>query len=128
MNSDLKGHNISENLLEKYVHLNNVMKDVKTEMDKIKHVFHSYFNETAGPNTKAEVTIGEYFIQRQIRVSESYDEERTVQYLEKQNLSDCIKYVKQPDEDIREKPAESPGFKVFLMWLSFFSLFVCIVG
>ncbi len=88
---------ISEGLLEKYVYLNKIAKEAKDEMDKIKHVFHLYFDERSGPNTKGEVTIGEYLVQRQIRVSEGFDDEKAVEHLEQVNLSDCIQYVKKPD-------------------------------
>jgi hypothetical protein len=98
MSNKLRGNSISEGLLERYVYLNKVAKEAKEEMDKVKHVFHSYFDEQTGPNTKGEVTIGGYFIQRQIRVSEGYDDDKTVEHLEQLNLKDCIKYEKKPDE------------------------------
>lgn len=89
---------ISEKLLERYMYLTKVTKDAKEEMDKIKQVFHSFFDEQSGVQTKAEMTIGDYFIQRQVRTSESFDDVKTVDYLEKANLRDCIKHVKKPDE------------------------------
>ncbi len=88
---------VSEILLEKYVYLNRVAKEAKDEMDKIKRVFHLYFDETVGTNQKGEISIGGYIIQRQVRVSESFDDERTVSHLEQLNLADCIDYIKKPD-------------------------------
>ncbi|WP_456279130.1 hypothetical protein [Bacillus sp. AK128] len=98
MTNQIQEDRITEKLLERYVFLNNLTKDAKEEMDKIKQVFHAFFDEKSGVNAKAEVTIGDYFVQRQIRVSESFDDERTVDYLEKVNLKDCIQHVKKPDE------------------------------
>ncbi|MFZ3588814.1 hypothetical protein ACOI1C_05920 [Bacillus sp. DJP31] len=88
---------ISEGILEKYVYLNKIAKEAKEEMDKIKHVFHLYFDETSGPNAKGEVKVGDYFVQRQIRVSEGFDDEKTVEHLEQVNLAECIQYVKKAD-------------------------------
>jgi hypothetical protein len=98
MSDHLLKDSLSESLLVRYVELNNRAKEIKEEMDKIKHVFHLYFDEKNGPQTKGEVTIGDYFVQRNIRVSEAYDDEKAVQQLESLNLKDCIKYVKKPDE------------------------------
>jgi hypothetical protein len=98
MSNQVSENSISEKLLERYVLLSKLSKDAKEEMDKIKQVFHTYFDEHTGVNTKAEITIGNYFIQRQIRVSESFDDEKAVEHLEKINLKDCIQFVKKPDE------------------------------
>jgi hypothetical protein len=98
MSNQVSENSISEKMLERYVLLSKLSKDAKEEMDKIKQVFHAYFDEQSGSNTKAEITIGDYFIQRQIRVSESFDDEKTVEHLEQLNLKDCIQYVKRPDE------------------------------
>ncbi|WP_246941630.1 hypothetical protein [Bacillus pinisoli] len=98
MTEGIRESYLSEELLERYVLLIKQSKAAKEEMDKIKQVFHSYFDEQTGVNCKAEVTVGDYFIQRQIRISESYDEARTVQYLEEENLKECIQLVKRPDE------------------------------
>jgi hypothetical protein len=98
MSDNLLKDSLSENLLARYVELNNRSKEIKDEMDKIKHVFHLFFDEKNGPLSKAEVRIGDYFVQRQIRVIEGYDDEKAVEKLEALNLKDCIKYVKKPDE------------------------------
>lgn len=89
---------LSESLLARYVDLNNRAKEIKEEMDKIKHVFHVYFDEQSGPGEKAEIQIGDYFVQRQIRVTEGFDDEKAVSQLEALNLTDCIKYVKKADD------------------------------
>jgi hypothetical protein len=97
MSNYKKGNAITKKLLERYVHLNDITKEAKAEMDKIKHVFHSYFDEQTGPYNKGEMTLGGYHIQRQIRLSEGYDD-RAVERLEQLSLTDCIKYEKKPDE------------------------------
>ncbi|MFD1737233.1 hypothetical protein ACFSCX_11785 [Bacillus salitolerans] len=89
---------ISEEYVAKYVELNEQAKRIKEEMDKIKQVFHTYFDELCGMNEKGEFNIGDYFLQRQIRITNAFDEERLVEKLEALKLGDCIEYVKKPNE------------------------------
>ncbi|MBD8068018.1 hypothetical protein [Bacillus sp. PS06] len=95
--NEVKAYSITEKLLARYYHLNELEKDIEKEMKEIKKVFHLYFDEINGQNEKGEFILGDYKVQRQIRTSENYDEEKTVLRLEKKNLNDCIRVVKKPD-------------------------------
>jgi hypothetical protein len=97
---------ISEQVAARYVELNEKAKKIKEEMDKLKHVFHSYFDENCGPNEKGELSVGNYFIQRQIRASDSYDDAKLVDKLEKLQLGDCIILEKKPNEQKIEAAIE----------------------
>jgi hypothetical protein len=88
---------ISEKIVARYFHLSELEKEIEKEMKELKKVFHLYFDETIGTDQKAEFTLGDYKIQRQIRLSESYDDEKTVSRLEERNLQDCIQIIKKPD-------------------------------
>ncbi len=64
----------------------------------MKKVINVYFDETVGKQEKGESIVGDYKIQRQIRTSESYHDEKMVKKLEELNLVDCIRIIKQPDQ------------------------------
>ena len=66
-------------------------------MKELNQAFHSYFDEIVGENHKGELTIGQYKIQRQIRQSHRFNDEKTVLRLEELNLHDCIQVIKKPD-------------------------------
>ncbi|MFC4322832.1 hypothetical protein [Litchfieldia salsa] len=88
---------ISEKMVARYFHLSELEREIEKEMKELKKVFHLYFDETSGTNQKAEFTLGDYKLQRQIRLSENYDDEKTVTRLEERNLKDCIQIQKKPD-------------------------------
>lgn len=89
---------ITDEMLVKYYELNKKKKEIELEMNQLKDSFHDYFNKLAGPNTKAEITINGYKLQRQMRKIEKYDEEVTVKRLEELQMNDLVQVVKKPDD------------------------------
>ncbi|WNB90881.1 hypothetical protein [Bacillus sp. NEB1478] len=102
-------YTISEDLVIKYQTLNDRKKEIEKELDELKKVFHIYFDSMVGKNEKGEVTVNNYKLQRQIRKSEKFNDEKTVQKLEQLNMNDLIQLVKKPDED-KVKSALTLGF------------------
>jgi hypothetical protein len=89
---------ISEDLLSLYDDLNKQKKHIENQLEQIKKIFHSYFDNHVGKNKKGEIQINRYMLQRQIRISEKFNDEKTVQRLEDLKMHDLIKMVKKPDE------------------------------
>ncbi len=89
---------IPEELISKYFTLSEKAKEIEKELKEMKKVINVYFDETVGKQEKGESIVGDYKIQRQIRTSESYHDEKTVKKLEELNLVDCIRIIKQPDQ------------------------------
>jgi hypothetical protein len=89
---------ITDEMLVKYYELNKKKKEIELEMNQLKDSFHDYFNKLVGPNTKAEITINGYKLQRQMRKTEKYNEEVTVKRLEELQMTDLVQVVKKPDE------------------------------
>ncbi|MDR7071720.1 hypothetical protein [Fictibacillus barbaricus] len=102
-------YTISEDLVIKYNKLNDKKKEIEKELDELKKVFHIYFDSMVGKNEKGEVTVNNYKLQRQIRKSEKFNDEKTVQKLEQLNMNDLIQLVKKPDEE-KVKSALTLGF------------------
>lgn len=92
--------NMTEKDLQRYYELTEQAKKMDKELKALKKQFNLYFDELVGEQEKAEACLGEYKIQRQIRHSESFDDEKTVQRLEELGLNECIEQVKKP---IKEK-------------------------
>lgn len=92
-------YTISEDLVIKYNTLNAKKKELEKELDELKKVFHIYFDNLVGPNEKGEVTVNNYKLQRQIRKSEKFNEEKTVHRLTELNMTDLILHVPKPDEE-----------------------------
>lgn len=90
---------VSSEMLSQYAELNRQKKELEAKLDELKKQFHAYFDEEVGSNEKGEAVIGDYLLQRQVRRIEKYDEQKTVERLERLNLHDLIKMVKQPDEE-----------------------------
>ncbi|MEK5442808.1 MULTISPECIES: hypothetical protein [unclassified Fredinandcohnia] len=88
---------IPEELISKYFTLSEQAKVIEKELKEMKKVINVYFDETVGKQEKGESIVGDYKIQRQIRTSESYHDEKLVKKLEELNLVDCIQIIKQPD-------------------------------
>ncbi|MEH7226005.1 hypothetical protein V7112_19505 [Bacillus sp. JJ1566] len=88
---------LPEELISKYFTLSEKAKEIEKELKEMKKVLNVYFDETVGKHEKGESVVGDYKIQRQIRTSESYHDEKTVKKLEELNLVDCIQIIKQPD-------------------------------
>lgn len=89
---------IPEELMARYVMLSEQAKQIEKELKEMKKVINVYFDETIGKNEKGESVIGNYKIQRQIRSSEGFHDEKMVKRLEDLKLVDCIQTVKQPDQ------------------------------
>lgn len=89
---------IPEELISKYFTLSEKAKEIEKELKEMKKVINVYFDETVGKQEKGESIVGNYKIQRQIRTSESYHDEKMVKKLEELNLVDCIQIIKQPDQ------------------------------
>ncbi|MEH7237556.1 hypothetical protein [Bacillus sp. JJ1562] len=89
---------IPEELITRYFTLSEKAKVIEKELKEMKKVLNVYFDETVGKQEKGESLIGDYKIQRQIRLSESYHDEKMVKKLEELNLIDCIQIIKQPDQ------------------------------
>ena len=88
---------ISEESAGRFCELTEQAKKIDKELKVLKNSINMYFDEKVGANQKGEIVIGEYKITRQIRISENFDDEKTVQKLEKLKLNDCIEYIKKPD-------------------------------
>src|SRR5690606_48226 len=89
---------IPEELVSKYVVLNERAKEIDKELKELKKVINVYFDAKAGKNEKGEAVIGSYKVQRQVRSTENYQDEKLVQRLEELQLNDCIQIVKLPDQ------------------------------
>ncbi|MFS0863203.1 hypothetical protein [Fredinandcohnia sp. 179-A 10B2 NHS] len=89
---------IPEELMARYVMLSEQAKQIEKELKEMKKVINVYFDETIGKNEKGESVVGNYKIQRQIRCSEGFHDEKMVKRLEDLKLVDCIQTVKQPDQ------------------------------
>ncbi|MEC1524254.1 hypothetical protein P9D43_19820 [Neobacillus niacini] len=99
---------ITDEMLVKYYELNKKKKEIELEMSQLKDLFQDYFNKLVGPTNKAEITINNYKLQRQIRKIEKYNEDITVKRLEELNMNDLIRVVKKPD-DVKIKSALELG-------------------
>ncbi len=89
---------ITGEMLVRYYELSKQKKEIELEMNQLKDSFHTYFNHLVGSNHKGEITISGYKLQRQIRKTEKYNEEETVNTLEELHMHDLIHIVKKPDE------------------------------
>lgn len=99
---------ITGEMLVRYYELNKQKKEIEIEMNGLKDVFQTYFNNLVGSNHKGEIMISGYKLQRQIRKTEKYNEEVTVKRLEELQMNDLLQVVKKPD-DIKIKAALNLG-------------------
>ncbi|GGB56663.1 hypothetical protein GCM10011409_37800 [Lentibacillus populi] len=90
---------ITGETLAKYYDLNKKKKEIEQEMNQLKNLFHTYFDQQVGSDEKGEITDGGYKLQRQIRKNEKFNDEITVNRLEELKLNDLIKVVKIPDKE-----------------------------
>lgn len=95
--SIVNNETITENKLKRYHELNHMKKEIEKEMKQLKQVFHHSLDAELGEGAKGEITKGNFTLQRQIRTSINYIDEKTVQTLEALNLKDCIIIEKKPD-------------------------------
>jgi hypothetical protein len=92
-------YTLSEDLVIKYNTLSEKKKELEKELDELKKVFHIYFDNLVGQNQKGEVTVNNFKLQRQIRRSEKFNDEKTVHRLTELNMTDLIHHVPKPDEE-----------------------------
>ncbi|MTW85994.1 hypothetical protein F3157_10030 [Virgibacillus dakarensis] len=90
---------ITGETLAKYYDLNKKKKEIEQEMNQLKNLFHTYFDQQVGSDEKGEIKDGGYKLQRQIRKKEKFNDEITVNRLEELKLNDLIKVVKIPDKE-----------------------------
>lgn len=86
---------LTREMLAHYLELSKKKKEIESELEEMKKVFNQYFDELVGKNEKGEVILKNYKLQRQIRKTEKYEDERTVKRLEELNLTELIQ--KRPD-------------------------------
>ena len=90
---------ITGDMIVRYNELTKKKKEIENEMNTLKEIFHTYFDTQVGENKKGELIDQGIKLQRQIRKTEKYHDEKTVQKLEGLNMNELIKIVKKPDEE-----------------------------
>ncbi|PLT30551.1 hypothetical protein [Peribacillus deserti] len=100
---------VTEEMVSRYHELYKKSKRIEKEMAELKKQFHEYFDDNIGPETKAELEFEGYKLQRQIRKSESFISDATIEKLESLNLGDCIQVIRKPHEE-KIKSALTLGF------------------
>ncbi|MEA3319565.1 MAG: hypothetical protein U9Q88_06020 [Bacillota bacterium] len=88
---------VTAEMIEMYYECNKQKKEIEKQMEELKERFHLYFDKSFGQDEKAEVVMGGYKLQRQVRKSEKYSDE-TVHKLEALSMKELIKTVKKPDD------------------------------
>lgn len=83
-------------MLSHYLELNKKKKEIEAELEELKLIFNSYFDESVGKDAKGEIILKDFQLQRQIRKIEKYNHETTVKKLEELRLNELIE--KRPDE------------------------------
>lgn len=108
----LKNNNdtlMTEEMLINYYELNKKKKEIETEMNHLKRIFHEFFDKQIGTSDKGEITLNGYKLQRQIRKTEKFDDEATINKLEELKMNDLIQIIKKPDA-LKIKSAINLGF------------------
>lgn len=90
---------ITEDMVEKFFELNKKAKEIEKELTQLKKTFNTYFDLAVGNYEKGALFFDSFVLQRQIRVTEKFREEETVQRLEEMQLEDCIRIEKKVDEE-----------------------------
>ncbi|WP_235864048.1 hypothetical protein [Sutcliffiella halmapala] len=89
---------ITGEMLQKYYEYNKQKKEIELEMKELKEKFHHYFNKQFGFDSKGEITINGFKLQRQVKKSEKFIDEETIKRLEELQMVDLIQTIKKPDE------------------------------
>ncbi|TWD91592.1 hypothetical protein FB550_12134 [Neobacillus bataviensis] len=89
---------ITGEMLRRYYELNKQKKEIELEMNELKDVFQSYFNQLVGTQQKGEITANGFKLQRQIRKIEKFNEVDTVKRLEELQMTDLIQVIRRPDD------------------------------
>lgn len=90
---------VTESEIQKYYELMEKKKAIEKQLKELNKNFQLYFDTTVGETEKGELILGDYKLQRQIRHSHSFHDEKTVLRLEQLNLRDCIQVIKKPDKE-----------------------------
>ena len=90
---------ITADMITRFNELSKKKKEIEMEMEKLKEVFHTYFDHHVGVNNKGELIDNGIKLQRQIRKYEKYSTVPTVYKLEELNMNELIKTVRIPDEE-----------------------------
>ncbi|WP_455660542.1 hypothetical protein [Pradoshia sp.] len=90
---------VTADMIARYHSLTKEKKAIEDEMNALKEVFHHFFDKQTGVNQKGEIIENGLKLQRQIRKSEKYLPEPTVQRLEELKMKDLIEVKKLPDEE-----------------------------
>lgn len=90
---------LSPEKVERYHQLLAQLKKAEKELEELKQGFHLYFDHHVGQGTRGVENVGDFTVQRQIRESRRYDDQKTVRVLEELQLSDCIIVTKKPDSE-----------------------------
>ncbi|WP_409288240.1 hypothetical protein [Peribacillus sp. SCS-37] len=90
---------ITEEMAARYYDLSKKSKLIEKEMNDLKKQFHAYFDYNAGLEQKGEIELGPYKLSRQIRKTENYISETTIEKLESLNLIDCIEVIRKPNSE-----------------------------
>ncbi|WP_062352855.1 hypothetical protein [Bacillus kwashiorkori] len=88
---------VTEELVEQFFYLSKQAKEIDRQLSMLKKIFNDYLDEYYGRNERVDLQFDRFQLQRQVRVTEKYDEPKVVEKLEKLNLTDCIKVEKRPD-------------------------------
>ena len=84
--------------LERFYNLQEMKREIEHELGELKKEFNQAFDKSVGENHSGEVIQDGYQLKRQIRKTEKFDEERTVQRLEELRMEDLIATVRRPDK------------------------------
>jgi hypothetical protein len=90
---------ITADMITRFNELSKQKKEIELEMERLKEIFHKYFDSHVGINNKGELVDNGLKLQRQIRKYEKYSTVPTVYKLEELNMKELIKTVKVPDEE-----------------------------
>ncbi|MBP2241027.1 hypothetical protein J2Z40_001587 [Cytobacillus eiseniae] len=88
---------VTSEMVAQYHELNGKKKEIEAQLNELKNNFNHYFDRLVGKNIKGEKILGDFKLQRQIRITEKYEDEATVNRLEGLNLQELI--IKKPDEE-----------------------------
>ncbi|MCG5102618.1 hypothetical protein [Oceanobacillus alkalisoli] len=89
---------INTDKLERFYNLQEMKREIEQELGELKKEFNQAFDESVGKNQTGEFIRDGYQLKRQIRKTEKFDEERTVQRLEELRMEDLIEMVRRPDK------------------------------
>ncbi|GAA0363063.1 host-nuclease inhibitor Gam family protein [Bacillus horti] len=90
---------LSEETVQRFYELTQQAKGIDYELAELKKEIHSSLDQLVGENEKSSLLFGDIQLQRQIRTSMTYDQEKTVSRLEELQLHDCIETIRRPNAD-----------------------------